>query len=77
MLSGRAMSFLARDELIATARAMNAAGLNVGTAGNVSLRTRRGFLITPTGMPYDELHPSDIVPCRFVKLVGNEGWKKE
>jgi len=67
MLSGRAMSFLARDELIATARAMNAAGLNVGTAGNVSLRTRRGFLITPTGMPYDGLKPSDLVE------VGKDG----
>lgn len=54
------MSFLVREELIATARAMNAAGLNVGTAGNLSARTRRGFLITPTGMPYEELHPSDL-----------------
>ncbi|HEY8208386.1 MAG TPA: class II aldolase/adducin family protein [Myxococcaceae bacterium] len=61
------MSFLARDELITTARAMNAAGLNVGTSGNLSLRTRRGFLITPTGMPYDALRPSDIVE------VGRDG----
>jgi len=55
------MSFLQREELIGTARAMNAAGLNVGTAGNLSIRTRRGFLITPTGMPYDSLRPSDVV----------------
>ncbi|HVE82667.1 MAG TPA: class II aldolase/adducin family protein [Myxococcales bacterium] len=55
------MSLLARDGLISTARAMNAAGLNVGTAGNLSVRTRRGFLITPTGMPYESLRPSDIV----------------
>src|SRR3954464_3895325 len=61
------MSFQARDELIGTARAMNAAGLNVGTAGNLSLRTRRGFLITPSGMPYDALHASDIVE------VGKDG----
>jgi L-fuculose-phosphate aldolase len=61
------VSFLARDELITTARAMNAAGLNVGTSGNLSLRTRRGFLITPTGMPYDALRPSDIVE------VGRDG----
>jgi len=61
------MSLLVRDELIATARAMNATGLNVGTAGNLSVRTRRGFLITPTGMPYESLHPSDIVE------VGKDG----
>jgi len=61
------MSLLVRDDLIATARAMNATGLNVGTAGNLSVRTRRGFLITPTGMPYESLHPSDIVE------VGKDG----
>lgn len=55
------MSFPLRDELISTARAMNAAGLNVGTSGNLSARTRRGFLITPTGMPYESLRPSDLV----------------
>jgi L-fuculose-phosphate aldolase len=50
--------------LIATARAMRAAGLNKGTAGNLSLRfmTRGqdGFLITPSGMDYAGLTPDDI-----------------
>lgn len=40
---------------------MDGAGLNRGTSGNVSLRCGDGFLITPTGMPYDSLTPEDIV----------------
>ena len=49
-----------RDDLIATARAMQPAGLNKGTSGNVSLRHGDGFYITPTGMPYDKLVADDI-----------------
>ncbi len=49
-----------RGALIATARAMAAAGLNRGTAGNVSVRSGEGFHITPTGMAYDRLEPDDI-----------------
>ena len=53
-----------RAALIATARAMRPAGLNRGTAGNVSVRIKDaagdGFLITPTGMPYDHLTPEDL-----------------
>lgn len=48
-------------EVLATARAMNAAGINRGTAGNVSARCADGFLITPTGMAYDECLPEDMV----------------
>jgi len=49
-----------RHQLIATARAMQPAGLNRGTAGNVSVRHGAGFYITPTGMPYDALGADDI-----------------
>jgi len=49
-----------RAALIATARAMRPAGLNRGTAGNVSVRDGAGFLITPTGMAYETLAPDDI-----------------
>jgi L-fuculose-phosphate aldolase len=53
-------AFDLREHLIATARAMQAAGLNRGTAGNVSVRCGDGFLITPTGMPCDVLTADDI-----------------
>lgn len=49
-----------RAELIATAGALQPAGLNKGTSGNVSVRDGDGFLITPTGLPYDTLGPDDI-----------------
>ena len=54
------MSLTLRTAVIETAQAMSAAGLSVGTSGNVSARSRRGFLITPTGMPYASLRPHDI-----------------
>lgn len=63
-----------RARLIATARGINAAGINVNQSGNVSVRcardAERGFLITPTALPYDALVPDDIV---FVRLADG-GW---
>lgn len=54
-----------RERVIATALAMNAAGINRGKSGNVSARWRDGafdgFLVTPTGLPYGEAQPADIV----------------
>jgi L-fuculose-phosphate aldolase len=49
-----------RADLIATARALQPAGLNKGTSGNVSVRDGDGFLITPTGLAYDTLTPNDM-----------------
>ena len=53
-------AMLARD-IIATANAMDAAGFAPSKSGNVSIRTKLGFLITPTGKPYDSLSPRDLV----------------
>ena len=54
-----------RIRVIATARAMNASNINRGKSGNVSARWQTadldGFLVTPTGLPYDDTTPSDIV----------------
>lgn len=47
--------------VINTCLGMNAAGINQGKAGNVSVRWRDGMLITPTGMAYEALKPADIV----------------
>lgn len=54
-----------RAEIITTAQRMNSSGLTPGKSGNVSARTEGGMLITPTGMPYGELKPSDIVTVRM------------
>ena len=54
-----------RSAVVATALAMNAQGINRGKSGNVSARWRNegfdGFLVTPTGLPYDETTLEDIV----------------
>jgi L-fuculose-phosphate aldolase len=50
-----------REEVIATARAMNARNLNRGKSGNVSARTHAGFLVTPTGVAYESMRAEDIV----------------
>jgi L-fuculose-phosphate aldolase len=54
-----------REAVIAAARQMNALGINRGRAGNVSVRYVTddfdGYLITPTGMPYAQTMPEDIV----------------
>jgi L-fuculose-phosphate aldolase len=55
------MTLQLRDELIATARRMSELGLAPGTTGNVSVRTARGFVVTPSGMAYDQLRGDDAV----------------
>ncbi len=49
------------NEIIETARDINRSGLSVGTSGNVSARTERGFLITPTGVACADLEPASLV----------------
>ncbi len=73
-----------RAAIIAAARAMNAQGINRGKSGNVSARLPGprfgGFLITPTGMPYDTMQPRDIVAmsprgeARGIRLPSSE-WR--
>jgi L-fuculose-phosphate aldolase len=50
-----------RKAIIAIALAINALGINRGKSGNVSARWKDGFLITPSGLPYEETRPADIV----------------
>ena len=61
-----------RGLVIATALAMNAAGINRGKSGNVSARWRDGdfdgFLVTPSALPYAQTEPADIVA---VSLAGD------
>ena len=54
-----------RKRIIESCLAMSADGLNKGTAGNLSVRYNDGFLITPSGLPYEETYPADIVFMNF------------
>jgi len=51
----------ARKAVIETALKMSLGGLSPGRSGNVSVRWGKGMLITPSGMAYDDIKPSDIV----------------
>ncbi|WP_374404283.1 class II aldolase/adducin family protein [Niveibacterium sp.] len=50
-----------RDALLASARHIAALGLNPGAAGNLSVRQGDGMLITPSGLPWEELTRIDFV----------------
>jgi len=60
MASSPTREDLAR-QIIDCCLAMNARGINQGSAGNISARFDEGFLITPSGMAYDRLQPEHIV----------------
>jgi len=52
-----------RQEIISTACDFNVSGISTGTSGNLSVRHENGFLITPTGLAYNDLKPEDIILC--------------
>ncbi|MCA1852933.1 MAG: class II aldolase/adducin family protein [Beggiatoa sp.] len=56
-----------REAVVATAHVLKGCGLAEGTSGNVSARSDEGFVITPTGVPYEGLGAEQIVE------VGVEG----
>lgn len=54
-----------RKKIIAICLQMNEMGINQGTSGNVSVRWKDGMLITPSGLPYEETSPEDIIYVNF------------
>ncbi len=50
-----------RAAIVDTCRRMERAGINQGTAGNVSVRHGDGFLVTPSSLSYDVMTPDDVV----------------
>jgi L-fuculose-phosphate aldolase len=60
-----------RREIIDACRSMNAAGINQGTSGNISARRGGTLLITPSGVPYDELEPGDIAAMPIEGAYGS------
>ncbi len=56
-----------RSQIIDFARMLEPSGLSVNRSGNISARWKDGFLITPTGMVYEQLDLSDVV---FVGMDG-------
>jgi len=52
-----------QEELVTAAKRMAAAGLVIGSEGNVSVRIpeEERIIITPSSLPYSELRPEDTV----------------
>ena len=59
----------ARAAIVATAQAMERAGLAPNRSGNVSCRFDGGLLITPSGVPYAEMCAADIVALDLAGVV--------
>ena len=69
-----------RKEIIRTSLQMNELGLNQGKSGNVSARVEEGFLVTPTGIPYEQTRPEQIVSMRMdgsydSKVLPSSEWR--
>ena len=63
-----------RLEVIKYAKMLNSKKLSALRSGNISVRYKDGFLITPSGTKYSSLKNKDIV---FVSLKGFSIKKKE
>ena len=50
-----------RRGIVDACRWMSSSGLTHGTSGNISARRGEVMLISPSGVPYDQLEPEDVV----------------
>lgn len=57
----RQTEFAVRQSIVDAARSLSGLGLNHGTSGNVSVRWENALLITPSGLPYEQMSADDIV----------------
>lgn len=64
-----------RQDLINACLWMNERHLNQGTSGNISARTDSGILITPSGVPYEELSVDAMVTIPLAGLPDGDGPK--
>ncbi|MFW8593156.1 class II aldolase/adducin family protein [Cribrihabitans neustonicus] len=65
-----------RQAVIDTCLAMNAAGINQGTSGNISVRADGAMLITPSGVPYAQMAPEMLVRMPLDGSPPEAGQKK-
>tara|TARA_B100000767_G_scaffold78640_1_gene75327 strand:+ start:495 stop:755 length:261 start_codon:yes stop_codon:yes gene_type:complete len=56
-----------RSEIIKYAKMLNSKKLSALRSGNISIRYKQGFLITPSGIKYSSLKNKDIV---YVSVTG-------
>lgn len=72
--SGQAPQEMAlRSQMVATARRLSDLGLNRGSTGNVSARHGGNWLVTPSGVPPEELSAQNMVAMDFNGMVLGTG----
>ena len=54
-----------RQAMVAAARQLSSQGLNRGATGNISVRCGAAFLVTPSGVPAEDLTPEAMVAMDF------------
>jgi len=62
-----------RSEIVAHCRALDHAGLNRASSGNLSARCGDAMLITPSAVPYDDLEPDMIAKMPLEE--GYDAWE--
>ena len=62
-----------RESMLQGMHRLGELGLNRGTSGNLSVRCADGFLITPTGVPPEELQAQGMVAMDFSGAVHGQG----
>jgi L-fuculose-phosphate aldolase len=55
--------------MVDAARALSQSGLNRGTSGNIGFRLERTFLVTPSGIPAEDLLPELMIEMDFEGAV--------
>ncbi len=62
-----------RASMVLGAQRLSALGLNRGSSGNIGVRLKNSFLVTPSGIPADELLPQMVVEMDFSGMVLGAG----
>ena len=58
-----------RSAMVVGAQRLSALGLNRGSSGNIGVRLAQSFLVTPSGIPAEELLPQMMVEMDFAGAV--------
>jgi len=62
-----------RASMVMGAQRLSALGLNRGSTGNIGVRLKNSFLVTPSGVPAEELLPQMMVEMDFSGMVLGAG----
>ena len=62
-----------RVSMVLGAQRLSALGLNRGSSGNIGVRLKNSFLVTPSGIPAEELLPQRMVEMDFAGGVLGAG----